>query len=1143
VMKGDEIVEKSEESVEITETVTLQALTCDDDETEATYTIQVWNAIDPLIADMAIVTVAKATYTVDSVDPLDVDSYTLGVNLNGLAAYEWQLDDGEVSEVSTEAEFTVTGLTVGNHTVSLWGIDENESRQSEPTIITLFYKTPDIVGDVLTGVITADKEAVGDSDIVTYTLTMSEAIVNDPVAANFTVENGVIESIEDADGNKTTYIITVKPEGDGFVSVTLKANTLFTADKGIPNTASETVKALYYTKPTLTFTPVVDGADEDFVAYVGDQVAVNINFESDYVLLGGDLGIMFDSTVFEIADVKDGEPDATKMLAGDYGKDGSIASWIMEGDKIVGIRLGGANGKATATAATYATIIFNVLKEVTEGSAITLVSLDNTDEYAGIALPGLHLKGDLLAAVDYGEVVIPTALKRPTLTLTAAEAAVEEGAYDLTISLSYALESDVAVDFIENGEVISTETIKAGETALTITMDKEDNFLTGDRVFTYAIACMDDAVILDETAVDVTVIDNDTAITLTADADAINEGDQMVITFALAEGITAAADVTFNSPLIPMTDPDTFTSGIDFRMDAEPVIAAGENSGTIIVKTYSDNEIKGDYDITITLTEMNVGANACSAFAETAVSFTVKDADFKRGDFDGNGIVNYDDVIAFLSIMGATAADADWDDHKIYDLDGDGDVDYDDLIELLSLMEYEGARRGASTRGNKVIRLWLESDKTTVKPGDIITVKLMAENMTGQGMAAFKCNVNFNAADLAYNGDFDALDVVNPAFIGIRDGELAENGIKELIGTYAKRNAMSEIAIDGEPYELAVMSLVVKATAAANINIDLSNLNASTQSATSAGVSVYDGTLDVVTQALTLTVEGGMAVVPEFAIEFAAHQQTRAANVALKVGMADGATYAYEADDLPAFDPIANVYDVRIIDGRRDKDLHTDIRGLANREAWSVKVTVSKGQTLTLDWSEAELPEYFNFTIVKGKYYIEEETINMADTTSMTFAEGETFFTIVADKVAAAEDEFTFYLTPGWNLVGIPFAMDAASLAKFDGIVFAYDEDANTYVNYEPTAMVAGGSYWVFVNQATEITVNAVAGDATDGVALKAGWNFVAPQKGAELVMPKAPVRAVWFYTADGYRMATEDADIQLGRGYWIYTDEDTVIW
>ena len=218
---------------------------------------------------------------------------------------------------------------------------------------------------------------------------------------------------------------------------------------------------------------------------------------------------------------------------------------------------------------------------------------------------------------------------------------------------------------------------------------------------------------------------------------------------------SAAADVTFNSPLIPTTDPDTFTSGIDFRMDAEPVIAAGENSGTITIKTYIDNAINGDYDITVTLTEMNVGGNECSAFDPASISFIVKDSDYKRGDFDGNNIVDYDDVIAFLSKMGATVADADWAENKMYDLDNDGDVDYDDLIELLSLMEFDGRRGGASTRGDKVIRLWLESDKQIVAPGDIINVKLMAENMTGQGLSAFKCNVNFNAADLAYNGEFD----------------------------------------------------------------------------------------------------------------------------------------------------------------------------------------------------------------------------------------------------------------------------------------------------------------------------------------------------------------------------------------------------
>jgi Ca2+-binding EF-hand superfamily protein len=547
---------------------------------------------------------------------------------------------------------------------------------------------------------------------------------------------------------------------------------------------------------------------------------------------------------------------------------------------------------------------------------------------------------------------------------------------------------------------------------------------------------------------------------------------------------------------------------------------------------------------------MNVGANACAAFAETSVSFTVKDANYKRGDFDGNNIVDYDDVIAFLAKMGATDADEDWAENKMYDLDNDGDVDYDDLIELLSLMEFDGRRGGASTRGDKVIRLWLEADKATVAPGDIITVKLMAENMTGQGMSAFKCNVNFNAADLVYNGEFDADEVVNSAFNSIRDGSLAENGIAELIGTFAKRNVMSELAIDGEPFELATLSLVVKATAAGNINIDLSNLNASTQAATRAGVSVLDGTLEVVTESLTIPVDGGAAVVPEFAIEFAAHQQTRAANVALKVGMAENASVAFNADegDMTSIPGFSEVYDVSVIDGRRDEKLHTDIRGLANRETWSVKVTVGKGQALTLDWSDAELPEYFDFSIVKGKYYNATEVIDMREVTSLAFSEGETFITIVADKKASSETSeasYTFSLTAGWNLIGIPLEMDAESLAKFANVaaVFTYDEATQSYIQIDDTtALAAGCAYWVFATEAAEITVNGSIINA-EGVALKVGWNWVTPLNDSELAMPADAVKAIWFYTSDGYRQATEDADIQLGRGYWVYSEEDAVIW
>ena len=120
----------------------------------------------------------------------------------------------------------------------------------------------------------------------------------------------------------------------------------------------------------------------------------------------------------------------------------------------------------------------------------------------------------------------------------------------------------------------------------------------------------------------------------------------------------------------------------------------------------------------------------------------------------------------------------------------------------------------------------------------------------------------------------------------------------------------------------------------------------------------------------------------------------------MNVGMADGASYAYsvEEGDIRAVNPNGNVYDIRVIDRRRGEDLHTDIRGFANREVWNIQITVATGQRLTLDWSEANLPDYFDFSIVKGKYYFDEETVRMDENTSMTFTEGQTFIRIVAEK-------------------------------------------------------------------------------------------------------------------------------------------------
>ena len=175
------------------------------------------------------------------------------------------------------------------------------------------------------------------------------------------------------------------------------------------------------------------------------------------------------------------------------------------------------------------------------------------------------------------------------------------------------------------------------------------------------------------------------------------------------------------------------------------------------------------------------------------------------------------------------------------------------------------------------------------------------------------------------------------------------------------------------------------------------------------------------------------------------------------------------------------------------------------------------------------------------------KVIDMRETTSMAFDEGETFITIVADKKATPTPEasHTFKLTPGWNLIGIPFELDAESLAKFASVaaVFTYDDATQSYIQHEDTtAIVAGNAYWVFVAEATDITVT--GSEVADyGVALKAGWNWVAPLATSPISMPEGAVKAVWFYTPDGYRQATEDTDIQIGCGYWIYSEEDTVIW
>lgn len=49
----------------------------------------------------------------------------------------------------------------------------------------------------------------------------------------------------------------------------------------------------------------------------------------------------------------------------------------------------------------------------------------------------------------------------------------------------------------------------------------------------------------------------------------------------------------------------------------------------------------------------------------------------KAGDFDGSGLVDFDDLFRFAEHFGRTDAEADWD--PAYDLQPNGVVDFDDF--------------------------------------------------------------------------------------------------------------------------------------------------------------------------------------------------------------------------------------------------------------------------------------------------------------------------------------------------------------------------------------------------------------------------------------------------------------------------------
>jgi len=130
-------------------------------------------------------------------------------------------------------------------------------------------------------------------------------------------------------------------------------------------------------------------------------------------------------------------------------------------------------------------------------------------------------------------------------------------------------------------------------------------------------------------------------------------------------------------------------------------------------------------------------------------------------------------------------------------------------------------------------------------------------------------------------------------------------------------------------------------------------------------------------------------------------------------------------------------------------------------------------------------------------------------------------------------------LAIGWNLVGIPLALDAASkeaIAAYRPLVCDYSAKANVYAEatYAP-----GTAVWLFATKDDMLILNGTPVQSV-GTVLQKGWSLVSPLYG-ETANPG--LDQVWYWTPEGMQMLKPEEGVEPGTGYWIYSDETQTIW
>ncbi|MDP6449729.1 MAG: SdrD B-like domain-containing protein, partial [Lentisphaeria bacterium] len=267
-----------------------------------------------------------------------------------------------------------------------------------------------------------------------------------------------------------------------------------------------------------------------------------------------------------------------------------------------------------------------------------------------------------------------------------------------------------------------------------------------------------------------------------------------------------------------------------------------------------------------------------------------------------------------------------------------------------------------------------------------------------------------------------------------------------------------------------------------------------------------------------------------------------AENEAIQIGMQSSATDGFDLDvdtltGVPG-DPEGFAY-FQV----GDKSVTHDIRSISNVAPWDLTV-IAGAQPVTLSWDPAAIPADQQLIVSavddQDEVVLDQITYLTSQSSLQVAANSMIHFRI--DLEALVNDNFM--VSAGWNLLSAPLepvTPDVASVLAeagrtthlLGGRLWGW---SGTQLAASDVMHGATG-YWFYALHNETVNIHGVI-PFTGRILLQPGWNLIGVSE--QIAVPViANASAFWLWADNHFQKATE---LQSGRGYWVYVEEETVM-